>query len=104
MSLTNYDGGRGLSRWQRDVLNRDEFEKIRDERRVKDDVELAALMGDGALAVAARFKRGLKALDEERESLARNDLQHEILGEIEDEARLQLKVIQRNMYGLRRRR
>jgi hypothetical protein len=84
---------------QRRPVTRAERESARAASEVVNEVRLAAIEADGAMALAAHIMQGMVDLDEQRKSLMSNDpLLALMLGEIEATSVRQVKKIQNNLY------
>jgi|SRR3954452_5535256 hypothetical protein len=95
-----YDGNnsRGLTRAQRERLKQEEFLRALEEEKIKGRARLYELKGKGTTFLAASFMENINALDDYRASLAKgNELKDVLLGEIEYQAALDLKSIQRRL-------
>lgn len=69
-------------------------------RQVRDEVQLAAMQADGAIALADHIMDGLVNLDLHRRELAREDQTlHLLLTEIESTCVSQVKHSQRNLFN-----
>lgn len=83
-----------------DGKQKDSVEQAERARVVREDVRLAGLKVDGAVALAGHAMNGLIELDKYRQDVAKGDITHNlILAEIEEAALAQVKSIQRGIFN-----